>query len=213
MKSVAFAALVSVAAAISADELEFVNYAARYNKVYEDIQEYAIRLQQFIHWHKIINEHNATNGTNFNLGHNQFSDWTGAEYLAILGYVKAGSENEKSLVQDFDQVFDFNDSDLPSYVNWVEAGGVTPVKDQGRCGSCWAFSAIAALEGAYFVKHNELLSLSEQQLIDCNNIPYLFGDPNKGCHGGDMFIAFEYFEKSGNAMLESAYPYTSGASG
>ena len=86
MKSFAFAALTSTAIAISADELEFVNYAARFNKAYEEIEEYALRLERFIYWHRIINEHNASNGPNFILGHNQFSDWTDDEYEAILGY-------------------------------------------------------------------------------------------------------------------------------
>ena len=86
MQSVTFAALVAAAAAISADELEFVNYAARFNKIYGDVVEYASRLERFTYWHGLINEHNSTNGANFHLGHNQFSDWTDAEYVAILGY-------------------------------------------------------------------------------------------------------------------------------
>ena len=99
MKSFAFAALASATAAISADELEFLNYAARYNKVYEQIEEYALRLEQFIRWHKIINDHNATNGPNFILDHNQFSDWTDAEYASILRYIPPGThESEESRV-------------------------------------------------------------------------------------------------------------------
>ena len=86
MQSITFAALVAAAAAISADELNFMNYAARYNKVYGDVEDFATRLERFLHWHRIINEHNSSNGENFHLGHNQFSDWTDAEYEAILGY-------------------------------------------------------------------------------------------------------------------------------
>ena len=87
MKSFTFAALTSAAAAISADELEFINYAARFNKVYGDIEEFALRLERFAHWHRVITEHNATNSPSFELGHNQFSDWTNEEYGAILGYI------------------------------------------------------------------------------------------------------------------------------
>ena len=86
MKSYALATLVSVAA-IGADELEFLNYTARYNKVYEEIEEFALRFERFSYWHNLINEHNATNSPNFTLGHNQFSDWTDAEYKAILNFV------------------------------------------------------------------------------------------------------------------------------
>ena len=86
------------------------------------------------------------------------------------------------------------------------------MKDQLHCGSCWAFSAIGALEGAHFVASKELLSFSEQHLIDCNTGNF-YAD-NKGCNGGNMAVAFMYFKESLGGMplmLESAYPYTSGA--
>ena len=207
MKSLTFAVLTSAAAAISADELEFANYVARYNKVYEDIKEFALRLERFSHWHKLISEHNNSNGVNFTLGHNQFSDWTDDEYKAILGYVMPGTD-ENNLSKN--KVIDSDESDLPTYVNWVEKGGVNPVKDQLHCGACWAFATIGAIEGAYFAQTGELLSLSEQQLIDCDINPDEFGHTNKGCNGGDFYRAFQYFEDY-SPTLESVYPYTSGS--
>ena len=159
MQSIAFAILTSTAAAISADELQFANYVARFNKVYGDIEEFAMRFENFLYWHRVINDHNNSNGPNFNLGHNQFSDWSNEEYVAILNFVKPGSENRE--YGDYDNVFDSAEGEMLVYFNWVEEGGVTPVKDQGHCGACWAFSAIGALEGAYFAKHGELLSFSE----------------------------------------------------
>ena len=71
MQSIVIAALASVTAAISADELEFANYAARFNKVYEDIEEFTVRFERFLYWHRVINEHNYSNESkNFKLGHN-----------------------------------------------------------------------------------------------------------------------------------------------
>ena len=84
------AVLASAAAAFSAEELNFMNYVARFNKIYEDVEDFALRLERFVHNHRVITEHNATK-QNFTLGENQFTDWTDAEYKAILGYIPPGS--------------------------------------------------------------------------------------------------------------------------
>ncbi|KAH7524152.1 cysteine proteinase 15A [Ziziphus jujuba] len=101
-------------------------------------------------------------------------------------------------------------NDLPADFDWRDHGAVTPVKDQGSCGSCWSFSTTGALEGAHFLTTGELVSLSEQQLVDCDHEcdPEEYGACDAGCNGGLMTTAFEYILKAGGVEREKDYPYT-----
>jgi len=193
MKSFAFAAVAGVASAM---DFDYLNYLSVYNKHVTNVEEFASRVQNFRFIHNHITEHNKS-GATWKAGHNQFSDWTHAEYKAMLGYVHS-DRLEAAPVKVFEPTNALS-------VDWVSAGAVTPVKDQGQCGSCWAFSSTGALEGAHFVKSGELLSFSEQQLVDCAGLKY----GNLGCNGGLQQRAYKYLE-SNKAELESVYPYFSG---
>lgn len=85
--------------------------------------------------------------------------------------------------------------------NWVDQGKVNAIKDQGGCGSCWAFSATAASESSHAIRHGELYRQSEQQLVDCT-----FDYGNYGCGGGWYYYAWNYQQNYGQ-MMESSYPY------
>ena len=172
----------------------FSSWKTEHGKTYESATLEAKAFATFMQHEDTIREHNAKN-LSYKLGHNEFSDLTWEEFFKPGLVAKKRATTNLMHVATADEV-------LATSVDWVTAGAVTPVKNQGQCGSCWSFSATGAIEGAYAVAGNTLTSFSEEDLVQCDTV-------DSGCNGGLMDNAFAFVKENGLAT-EAAYPYTSG---
>jgi len=137
---------------------------------------------------------------------NHFGDLNEMEMKELMRPQPNIKRSEISKKNNKAEIHKISGKQLPDYVNWVEQGAVTNVKDQGICGSCWTFGTTGAMEGAWFLKSQTLTSLSEQQLVDC---AWATGGPfgDSGCDGGFTFLALQWVMQNGGIALESSYPY------
>ncbi|XP_061621722.1 pro-cathepsin H [Phyllopteryx taeniolatus] len=177
------------------EDYQFKQWMSHHNKVY-DTEEYFRRLRIFTENKKIVDGHNAETHS-FTMGLNQFSDMTFEEFrkFFLLQEPQNCSATKGNHVG--------RSGPYPKSVDWRTKGNfVTPVKNQGHCGSCWTFSATGCLESVNAIATEKLISLSEQQLIDCAQ-----GFNNQGCMGGLPSQAFEYIKYSKGLMTEEDYPY------
>lgn len=136
----------------------------------------------------------------YTLGVNYFADWSFEEFRHKMFGTRVTNGTRKNLVGSFLRLP--KHMAIPDEVDWRKEGAVTEVKNQGECGSCWAFSTTGSLEGANFRANGKLEELSEQQLVDCSG-----KFENQGCNGGLMDNAFEYVIENGGLDTEMSYPY------
>jgi C1A family cysteine protease len=172
------AALLGVASAADMEtERAYIAYLAEHGKSYGTREEFNFRLEIFAEKMKFVEEHNSRNSDDHTVELNMFADYTDAEYKKLLGYRSSNRVKNANYHQAVEAA--------PASIDWREHGAVTPVKNQGQCGSCWSFSATGSMEGAHAIATKTLVSLSEQQLMDCSTS---FG--NQSCNGGLMDYAF-----------------------
>jgi len=179
-------------------QTEFSNFKTTYGKVYSSDAEEAARFENFKYHLDFVNSWDAE-ARGFSVAINAFADLSLSEFVSIY--------NGMNVTRVYDESVHAQKSPSSpvqgNIVDWVSKGAVTGIKNQGQCGSCWSFSTTGSVEGAHFLKDGSLVSLSEQDLVDCST-----PEGNDGCNGGLMDDAFQYIIKNHGIDTESSYPYT-----
>lgn len=187
---------------ISGNKVLFNDFIEKYSKYYDTDHEYNIRYDIFMKNMDFINNNNMYN-QDYKMNINEFSDLTNSEYN--MRYL--GLKNSRRKLEKKNNNCTFVDkrivSDIPEHMDWTLQNKVSTVKNQKQCGSCWAFSAIGAIESANAIKYDKLIKFSEQELVDCAKEGY----DNYGCDGGLMVNAFDYVINDG-ICEEMEYGYT-----
>ncbi|XP_065884407.1 procathepsin L-like [Dysidea avara] len=173
-------------------------WKSQYTKSYKDAATESVRRLVWEDNWRFVQQHNSE-GHSFEVEMNKYADLTSKEfaklYLSKINMANSTRIREESSI--------ISKETLPSEVDWRDKGVVTAVKDQGECGSCWAFSATGSLEGQHALNTGNLVSLSEQNLMDCSD-----KQGNRACEGGLMDYAFKYVVNNGGIDTEECYPYT-----
>lgn len=202
---------VTLASARNLSEYSFAHYVKEFSKKYsatEMVSRQAIfeaRLQDMI-------SHNANPEAKFTKGINHMTDWTEPEISGVLGYHKGLAASLRSTMKTAPKRSPEEEAKrlalLPKSVDWRDQGVVTPVKNQGSCGSCWTFSAAETVESHWAIHTGSLQELSQQQIASCTSNPENCGGTG-GCEGGVADLAYESIIKAGGLATEWSYPYRS----
>lgn len=186
---------------------EWHAFKLRHKKQYTSETEETFRLKIYAENRHKIAKHNQLydlGKVTYRLAENAFTDMLHHEFVNTMNGFNRTNTILKGVENKLEGASFIEPANvrIPDSVDWRTLGAVTPVKDQGHCGSCWSFSTTGALEGQHFRKTKKLLSLSEQNLIDCSTS---YG--NQGCNGGLMDQAFQYIKDNGGIDTEKTYPY------
>ncbi|PRP87432.1 counting factor associated protein [Planoprotostelium fungivorum] len=190
----------SVFSPVETDD-EFELFTQAHGKLYHSEVEKRHRRSVYQRNKRYIESHNAQGGKTYKLKMNKFGDYTQTELKELirpsLSTPRSQSQNRATHTHKVEK-----SQKIPQSIDWVEKGAVNPPKDQGICGSCWTFGTTGTLEGAYFIKTGQLLSLSEQQLVDC-----AWTEGNSACDGGEASGALQFVMDNGGIALEQTYRY------
>ncbi|MEW5308620.1 MAG: hypothetical protein WDW38_000564 [Sanguina aurantia] len=195
----------SLLAARSDPRAAFSQWMTLHNKPYSSSNDASALESTYAVWLSNLEfsiQYNEKHTTHW-LGMNSLADLTKDQYRQRLGYNNTARKTAKSLRQSSPfQYADVASDSLPAHIDWRALGAVAEVKNQGQCGSCWAFSTTGSVEGINAIFSKSLVSLSEQELVDCDTVE------DKGCGGGLMDYAYQWIIENRGIDTERDYPYT-----
>jgi len=198
------AAVISFASSVPTDDdcqRAFKEFVLRYDKTYDSVDQRAKAAVAFCHSLAYVEAENAKQNK-FTLVINELADLVPENFGARLGLGVPPTRSMGAQLLGTDR---YSGAPLPESIDWVARGAVTMPKNQGQCGACWSFATTGALEGAWYIASGKLVSLSEQQLVDCSK-----NGGNDGCNGGLMTTAFHYLSSKA-VCAEANYSYTADA--